>query len=139
MLDEPDVYLHPDLQRRLFQVLESHPGQVIFASHSAELVAEVPPASVIWVDRTRGTGIASPDAQTLEDLSVAMGTAFNLRLARVLRARAVLFVEGLDGSILRILARTLGLTELALRAISRDGRARWERQQGTTGEFRVDR
>jgi predicted ATP-dependent endonuclease of OLD family len=96
--------------------MASHPGQVIFASHSAELVAEAPPKAVVWVDRTRRSGVISPDAKTLEDLTVALGSGFNLRLARVLRARCVLFVEGEDMSILRVLARTLGLAGLVSEA-----------------------
>ena len=116
VLDEPDVYLHPDLQRRLFQVVDNHSGQVIFASHSSELVAEAPPGSVVWIDRTRRTAVASPDPKTLEDLSKAIGSGFNLRLARVLRAKAVLFVEGDDATILRVIAKTLGLRELVSEA-----------------------
>jgi hypothetical protein len=109
VLDEPDVYLHPDLQRRLFQLIDSHPGQVIFASHSVELVAEAPPGSVIWIDRERRKAITSPDDATLHQLSSNMGTGFNLRLARVLRAKVVLFVEGDDMTVLRLLAKTLDL------------------------------
>ncbi len=116
VLDEPDVYLHPDLQRRLFQVVDDHQGQVIFASHSSELVAEAPPSSVIWVDRTRTKAIRSPDPKTLDDLSKAIGSGFNLRLARVLRAKAVLFVEGEDVTILRLLARTLTFKEVVSEA-----------------------
>ena len=40
ILDEPEVYLHPDLQRRLVHLLESTGRQVIVATHSTEMVAE---------------------------------------------------------------------------------------------------
>ena len=38
VVDEPEIYLHPDLQRRLFQLLEASNKQVILATHSAEIV-----------------------------------------------------------------------------------------------------
>jgi hypothetical protein len=37
VLDEPDLYLHADLQRRLVRIMESLPAQTIAASHSAEV------------------------------------------------------------------------------------------------------
>src|SRR5207253_782344 len=46
LLDEPDVFLHPDLQRRLVWLLESLPGQTITATHSSEVLVEAAPESV---------------------------------------------------------------------------------------------
>lgn len=37
ILDEPDVYLHADLQRRLIRMLKRHKAQVILATHSVEI------------------------------------------------------------------------------------------------------
>jgi len=65
----------------------------------------------------------------LELLSAALGTAFNLRLARVLRSKVALFVEGQDMTILRRFAKTLGLTSLAtgtgVTVIPLKGYSRW--------------
>lgn len=38
ILDEPDVFLHPDLQRRLVHVLEDLKCQVILATHAPEIL-----------------------------------------------------------------------------------------------------
>ena len=35
ILDEPDVFLHPDLQRRLVKLLDELPAQTIAATHSS--------------------------------------------------------------------------------------------------------
>ncbi len=43
VLDEPDVYMHPDLQRRLIRILFQRSQQVIVATHSIEMMAEVEP------------------------------------------------------------------------------------------------
>src|SRR5205085_12094826 len=52
VLDEPDLYLHPDLQRRLVRVLESTGAQTITATHSPEILTEVLPGALVWVDTT---------------------------------------------------------------------------------------
>jgi hypothetical protein len=55
VLDEPEVYLHPDLQRRLVRLLDHLSAQVIMASHSADVIAEAPQNSIVWVDRRTNT------------------------------------------------------------------------------------
>ena len=40
ILDEPDLYLHADLQRRLVRLLDSTSAQTITATHSSEMLAE---------------------------------------------------------------------------------------------------
>lgn len=106
VLDEPDLYLHADLQRRLVRLLQSTAGQTITATHSPEMLAEAAADTVVWVDKSRRRGVRRPPPATLEDLSSQIGSNFNLRLATALRARTVLFVEGQDMAVLRRLAST---------------------------------
>jgi len=113
VLDEPDVYLHADLQRRLVRLLESLSGQTITATHSPEILAEASPEAVIWVDKTRRRGIRAPKQSILWELSESLGSQFNLRLARALRSKAVVFVEGDDLKILRNIAETIGAQHIA--------------------------
>src|SRR5581483_10426677 len=89
------------------------PGQTITATHSSEVLVEATPESVTWVDKTRKASVTSPDAADLSSLSASLGTRFNIRLARALRAKTVLFVEGEDAKTLRHLARTLGAVRVA--------------------------
>jgi predicted ATP-dependent endonuclease of OLD family len=112
ILDEPDLYLHADLQRRLVRLLESLDCQSIAASHSAELLAEADPGAVRWISKDRRGAVQAPDERLLGALTDAIGSQFNLRLARTLRARGVLFVEGDDMLLLRHVAAALGLSEL---------------------------
>jgi len=136
LLDEPDVYLHADLQRRLLQVLARLGPQVVIASHSTEMMAEAPPESVVWVDRTRQRAVRSPAGVALEQLSTAIGSQFNLRLARVLRAQVALFVEGKDVGLLRILAEKIGapafVSETNLAVVPMEGATNWRRLEGFT-------
>jgi hypothetical protein len=46
-------------------------------------------------------------------LNDALGSGFNLRLAKALRSRVVLFVEGKDMKVLRNIARTIGAVKFA--------------------------
>lgn len=131
VLDEPDLYLHADLQRRLVRVLESMDDvQTVAASHSVELLVEASPRSVAWVAKERQRAVSAPDDRVLTGLSDAIGSQFNLRLARALRARAVLFVEGKDMRLLRNFARTLGARELVREAglvtVPLEGFSNWE-------------
>ncbi len=113
ILDEPDLYLHADLQRRLVRLLNSTSAQTITATHSSEMLAEASSESVVWVDKTRRRAVRRPEPASLEDLSTQIGSSFNLRLATALRARTVVFVEGDDMSIIRELAKTIGADHLA--------------------------
>jgi predicted ATP-dependent endonuclease of OLD family len=113
VLDEPDLYLHADLQRRLVRLLESMRAQTVAASHSAEVLVEAPPAAVTWVSRDRRRAVRAPSERVASELTAAMGSQFNLRLARALRAKVVLFVEGDDMRMLRNVAATVGATQVA--------------------------
>jgi hypothetical protein len=113
VLDEPDVFLHPDLQRRLVRLLDSLPAQTITATHSSEVLVEAPPESVVWIDKTRKRSVSGPSPSALAGLSDAMGSGFSIRLARALRAKCALFVEGDDARILRHIASTIGAARVA--------------------------
>jgi energy-coupling factor transporter ATP-binding protein EcfA2 len=131
ILDEPDVFLHPDLQRRLVRLVESLGAQSITATHSPELLAEAPAESVVWVDKGRRRSIRAPDSDVLTQLMTAIGTHFNIRLARALQAKRVLFVEGEDMRILRHLADAVGATRVAketdIVVIPLRGYSNWDR------------
>ena len=49
ILDEPDVYLHADLQRKLIRHLLTLPNQTILTSHSVEILSEVAPDQILIV------------------------------------------------------------------------------------------
>lgn len=129
ILDEPEVYLHPDLQRRLVHLLESTSRQIILATHSSEIVAEAEPKLIMLMEKSRKQARRAKNESDLQLLSSALGTAFNLRLAKALKSSVALFVEGDDMTILRRLARTLNFPAIAkergVTVIPLEGYSRW--------------
>ena len=111
VLDEPDIYLHADLQRRLVQILEEFGAQTILASHSPEVLGEAHTENVLWVDKSRRRAVRGSDG--LNFSAEAIGSQFNVRIARALRSKVALFVEGKDMKIIRSLARTAGAVRIA--------------------------
>ena len=138
VLDEPEVFLHADLQRRLVRLLDSLETQVILATHSAEVLAEAERRAILWVDKTQPEAVRAPEHDALTELDAALGTAFNLAMAKALRAHGVLFVEGKDTKLLKRLAETLGITQLSdettLVTVPMNGFSKWDRAQ-TFGWF----
>lgn len=113
ILDEPDVFLHPDLQRRLIHLLETREQQTIMATHAAEMANEAEDKSIVWVERTRSRARRVGDERTFSALSTGLGTGFNLAVARALRSRVALFVEGEDMKVIRQLAKRVGAGRVA--------------------------
>lgn len=107
ILDEPDVYMHPDLQRRLVRHLRGSHQQVAIATHSVEMMSEVEPEDILVVDRRRKLSkfaIGAPEVQRLVD---HVGSAHNLQLARLWSARKCLLVEGDDVKLLSLVHQVL--------------------------------
>ena len=113
LLDEPEVYLHPDLQRRLVRLLDGMAAQIILASHSADVIAEAPPEGVLWVDRRLGGSRRAKSQQSLSALSASLGSSYNLALARSMRARLVVASDCEDLRVIRLLAKHVGAATLA--------------------------
>lgn len=113
ILDEPDVFLHPDLQRRLARTLFATPQQSVIATHSVEILAEAEPGSAVWIDRARRNAERPRSDGSLALLGRRLGSGYELGVGRALRSRTVLFVEGDDAPVIAALARSLGKHRVA--------------------------
>jgi hypothetical protein len=107
VLDEPDVYMHPDLQRKLYRLTRARFRQCLIATHSVEIMAESDPSGILIIDKKhRRSRYANtePGVQLLID---QIGGVHNVHLARLWSARKFLLLEGKDLSLLRQFHLTL--------------------------------
>jgi hypothetical protein len=107
ILDEPDVYMHPDLQRRLVKISRGRYSQVIIATHSTEIMSEAEPEEVLVIDRERRTSKFTNSLPGIQSIIDHVGGVHNIQLARLWSAHRCLWVEGKDVEILRRLHNTL--------------------------------
>ncbi|MBI4202292.1 MAG: ATP-binding protein [Chloroflexi bacterium] len=114
VIDEPDIYLHPDLQRRLLSMLREAGPDVVIATHSSEIVAEAEPSELVTMNQHDGSArrLKSPDM--VKGALESIGSIHNLALTRLARSRHVLYVEGEDFRLIRQFARKKGHPKLAL-------------------------
>ena len=101
VLDEPDVYMHPDLQRKLFRIIRNRYKQVIVATHSTEILAEADADSVLILDRKQSRSRFATALPAVQRVLNDIGSAQNLQLMRLWTARRFLLVEGNDITLLR--------------------------------------
>lgn len=109
VLDEPDAYLHADLQRKLIKIVaETGFLQVSVATHSAEIISDVDPSSIIVVkkkNRHSQKAVKSGGAQKVID---NLGSRHNVQLSKLSEAKRVLIYEGDDQKYLSQIALKLG-------------------------------
>src|SRR5262249_14943589 len=53
IIDEPEVYLHPDVQRQLLTLLRNLGPDVLVATHSTEIIADADPSEIVLVDKRK--------------------------------------------------------------------------------------
>lgn len=112
VLDEPDVYMHPDLQRRLVRFLLARDQQVVIATHSIEMMAEVEPTELLPIDGDKTRARPVRDFKEVQAVIDQVGGVHNIEFARLTQATRYLLISPTD---LRLLKRwyDLGLDEAA--------------------------
>ena len=116
VIDEPDIYLHSDLQRQLVSLLRELGPEIIIATHSAEIIAEVEPQALLNVNKRFKSARHVRDSRELQEVFQVLGSNLNPTLTQLAKTRRVVFVEGKDFQILSRFARRLGLEVVANRS-----------------------
>lgn len=101
VLDEPDVYMHPDIQRRLIRLVRDRFPQVIIATHSVEIVADLDPSEILIIDRRRKRSLFADTLPAVQRLIERIGGVHNVHLARLWDSGRFILVEGKDLSYLK--------------------------------------
>lgn len=132
VIDEPEVYLHPDVQRQLLGILRDVRPDILLATHSTELLGEADPSEILLIDKTKLSAKRLRDVEGVQQALDSLGSIQNLTLTQLARTRKILFVEGgNDYKIIRRFAKKYGLPELAsgtgLTPFESGGFSSWER------------
>lgn len=132
IVDEPEVYLHPDVQRQLVGILRYCGPDVILASHSPEIMGEADASEILLINKKVRNAVRIKDIEGVQKALDTIGSIQNITLTQLARNGRILFVEGdYDYKILRRFARQLGLIELAagndITAFESEGFTSWER------------
>ena len=96
VLDEPDVYMHADLQRRLVRLVKPMFSQLIVATHSLEIIEEVSSDCIIPIDSRKSIIKPIGDELSLHLLSEELGCPFNIDLARIFISNRFIIWNGDD-------------------------------------------
>lgn len=100
VLDEPDVYMHPDLQKKLLRIAKRMFNQVIIATHSVEIISSVEPSSIVCVDKKSRKLRYANDIITVQNIINIIGGTQNLALIRLGTANKCIFADVKDMNLL---------------------------------------
>lgn len=105
ILDEPDIYLHPDLQHRLYTDIKGLFSQFFLATHAVEIINVADTAELLTVEPGHRSAKRIKRDADYDEMLNYIGSAENADFAKIARNKKVLFVEGKDAKILRRFAK----------------------------------
>ncbi|MFQ1767409.1 ATP-dependent nuclease [Aeromonas veronii] len=132
VIDEPEIYLHPDIQRQLLNILRDIDADVLLATHSVEIIGEADPSEILLVEKGTHSAKRLKDIEEIQVAIKSLGSTQNVTLTHLARTKKILFVEGFsDYKIIRRFAKNLGFNDLSsgndLTAFESGGFSSWEK------------
>lgn len=115
IIDEPDIYLHSELQRQLLGILKGLGPSIIIATHSTEIISEAEPNDIVVINKSNQSAKRLKDPTQLRQIFTVLGSNLNPTLTQIAKSRRVLFVEGKDFSFISKIARKIKLDHVANR------------------------
>ena len=116
IIDEPDIYLHSDLQRQLLSLLDEVGPDILVATHSTEIISETEPTNLLLVRKGTRSAKRLTNISELQKVFTVLGSNANPVLTQIAKSKRAVFVEGKDFQVISALARRLGLPSVANRA-----------------------
>ena len=109
VLDEPDIYLHPDLQRKIIRMAKTRFSQIFVATHSTEIINESDPGDILSISSENKKAVRITTDDGYKKIFSYLGTSENAEFARLARAKRIVFFEGQERNIIRKYSRKVGL------------------------------
>jgi energy-coupling factor transporter ATP-binding protein EcfA2 len=116
LIDEPDIYLHAELQRQLLGILRNLGPDILIATHSTEIITEAEPEDIILVNKDRMHARRIKQPSQLTEVFSILGSNLNPVLTQLAKTRRVIFVEGKDFQIISKFAKRMGITTVSNRS-----------------------
>lgn len=116
IIDEPDIYLHADLQRQLVTVLRSLGPDILLATHSTEIISEAEPNEILVINKKAKSAKRVGNPSQLLPIFETLGSNLNPILTQLARCKRLVYVEGKDFKLLSRFAMKLGCRSVALRS-----------------------
>jgi predicted ATP-dependent endonuclease of OLD family len=116
LIDEPDIYLHSDLQRQLIALLRNMGPDILIATHSTEIITEAESDDIVLINKRRNSGQRIKHPSQLEKVFRVLGSNLNPILTQLAKTRRVVFVEGKDFQIIGKFAKKLGANKVGNRS-----------------------
>ena len=116
IIDEPDIYLHSDLQRQLVDILKNLGLQILIATHSIEVITEVDSRSLVTIHKKRKYATRISNPQGLQSIYKSLGSNANPTLTQIAKTKRAIFLEGKDFQLLSKFARKLKNNRIANRS-----------------------
>lgn len=116
LIDEPDIYLHSDLQRQLLGILKSLGPDIVIATHSTELISEADINDILIINKSNNSAKRIKDPSQLRNIFQVLGSNLNPILTQIAKSKRVLFVEGKDFLLFSRIARILKKEQVANRS-----------------------
>jgi energy-coupling factor transporter ATP-binding protein EcfA2 len=108
IIDEPDIYLHSDLQRQLVGALRNLGPDILIATHSTEILLEADSEEILTITKHARSAKRVSEPAQLKEIFEVLGSSAKPVLTQVARSERVVFVEGKDFQVLSRFANRIG-------------------------------
>lgn len=116
LIDEPDIYLHADLQRQLLDLLRNLGPDILIATHSTEIITEAEADDIVLINKKRKRARRIKHPSELTEVFAILGSNLNPVLTQLAKSRRALFVEGKDFQIIGKFARKMNYARVGNRS-----------------------
>ncbi len=116
LIDEPDIYLHSDLQRQLLNLLQNLGPDILIATHSTEIITEAEANDIVLVNKKHRSAKRIKHPSELAEVFAILGSNLNPILTQLAKTRRAVFIEGKDFQVIGKFARKLNSSRVANRA-----------------------